>query len=107
MNTHAHTHTQSHSLSLTQPALTPLSPLSSSPHQIHNVMLKSCSGRSSGRGVTAKVSDFGLAIKIDPEQDQTHMSGCFQGTITHMAPELLLSGHMSKAVDVSACMRND
>ncbi|GLC33042.1 hypothetical protein PLESTB_000377300 [Pleodorina starrii] len=64
-----------------------------------NVMLKS-SG-TEGRGVTCKVADFGLAVKIDT-MEQTHMSGMYQGTLTHMAPELLLHGRMSKAVDVYA-----
>ncbi|GIL44404.1 hypothetical protein Vafri_1882 [Volvox africanus] len=64
-----------------------------------NVMLKS-SG-TEGRGVICKVADFGLAVKIDTVE-QTHMSGMYQGTLTHMAPELLLHGRMSKAADVYA-----
>ncbi|EFJ44676.1 hypothetical protein VOLCADRAFT_95120 [Volvox carteri f. nagariensis] len=64
-----------------------------------NVMLKS-SG-TEGRGVVCKVADFGLAVKIDTVE-QTHMSGMYQGTLTHMAPELLLHGRMSKAGDVYA-----
>ncbi|KAG2484907.1 hypothetical protein HYH03_016293 [Edaphochlamys debaryana] len=63
-----------------------------------NVMLKSCGG--AGRGITAKVADFGLAIKIDPLS--THVSSTFQGTLTHMAPEVLLHGQVSKAADVYA-----
>lgn len=51
------------------------------PHtQADNVMLKSCGGV--GRGVLAKVADFGLAVKMDTS-DKTHMSGMFQGTPTH------------------------
>ncbi|GFR47096.1 hypothetical protein Agub_g8666 [Astrephomene gubernaculifera] len=64
-----------------------------------NVMLKS-SG-TEGRGVICKVADFGLAVKMDTVE-QTHMSGMYQGTLTHMAPELLLQGRMSKAADVYA-----
>ncbi|GLI65582.1 hypothetical protein VaNZ11_009155 [Volvox africanus] len=64
-----------------------------------NVMLKS-SG-TEGRGVICKVADFGLAVKMDT-MEQTHMSGMYQGTLTHMAPELLLHGRMSKAADVYA-----
>ncbi|GIL92905.1 hypothetical protein Vretifemale_20388 [Volvox reticuliferus] len=48
-----------------------------------NVMLKS-SG-TEGRGVICKVADFGLAVKMDTVE-QTHMSGMYQGTLTHMAP---------------------
>ncbi|GAX77208.1 hypothetical protein CEUSTIGMA_g4654.t1 [Chlamydomonas eustigma] len=65
-----------------------------------NVMLKS-SG-SEGRGVVAKVADFGMAVKFDATGNQTHLSNMFQGTLTHMAPELLLIGRMSKAADVYA-----
>lgn len=43
-------------------------------------MLKS-SG-SEGRGVVAKVADFGLSVRMD--HMETHMSGVFQGTLTHM-----------------------
>jgi hypothetical protein len=43
-------------------------------------MLKS-SG-SEGRGVTSKVADFGLAVKMD--SSDTHISGTYQGTMTHM-----------------------
>eukprot|EP00878_Enallax_costatus_P026891 GHUV01028902.1.p1 GENE.GHUV01028902.1~~GHUV01028902.1.p1 ORF type:complete len:767 (+),score=239.67 GHUV01028902.1:298-2598(+) len=63
-----------------------------------NIMLKS-SG-SHGCGVTAKVADFGLAVKMD--HMETHLSNAFQGTLTHMAPEILIKGHISKAADVYA-----
>ncbi|KXZ47914.1 hypothetical protein GPECTOR_32g527 [Gonium pectorale] len=63
-----------------------------------NVMLKSCGGE--GRGMSAKVADFGLAIKMD--HMSTHVSRTFQGTLTHMAPEVLLHGQVSKAADVFA-----
>lgn len=42
--------------------------------QARNIMLKS-SG-SEGRGVTAKVADFGLAVKMD--HMETHLSNAFQ-----------------------------
>ncbi|PNW80365.1 hypothetical protein CHLRE_07g314500v5 [Chlamydomonas reinhardtii] len=64
-----------------------------------NVMLKNSGGE--GLGVICKVADFGLAVKMDT-CDQTHMSGMFQGTLTHMAPELMLHGRMSKPADVYA-----
>jgi hypothetical protein len=37
-----------------------------------------------GRGVVAKVGDFGLSLKMDALE--THVSQVFQGTVTHMAP---------------------
>jgi hypothetical protein len=40
------------------------------------VMLKS-SG-SEGRGVVAKVADFGMAVKFDATGNQTHLSNMFQ-----------------------------
>ena len=45
-----------------------------------------------------QVSDFGLSIKMD--QKDTHVSKVFQGTVSHMAPEILLEGIQSKASDV-------
>ncbi|GAX73536.1 hypothetical protein CEUSTIGMA_g987.t1 [Chlamydomonas eustigma] len=51
-------------------------------------------------GVVAKVSDFGLSFKMD--QAETHVSSMFQGTQTHMAPEVMESGCLSKAADVYA-----
>ncbi|GAX77878.1 hypothetical protein CEUSTIGMA_g5320.t1 [Chlamydomonas eustigma] len=62
----------------------------------HNVMLTGGGGNNCG--VIAKVADFGLSVKMD--RTETHVSKCFQGTLTHMAPEMLLSGHQSKAADV-------
>ena len=49
-------------------------------------------------GMTAKVADFGLSVKLD--HDVTHVSHLFRGTKTHMAPEVLLQGLSSKASDV-------
>eukprot|EP00200_Dunaliella_tertiolecta_P016210 CAMPEP_0202421856 /NCGR_PEP_ID=MMETSP1128-20130828/50555_1 /ASSEMBLY_ACC=CAM_ASM_000463 /TAXON_ID=3047 /ORGANISM="Dunaliella tertiolecta, Strain CCMP1320" /LENGTH=1194 /DNA_ID=CAMNT_0049029899 /DNA_START=159 /DNA_END=3743 /DNA_ORIENTATION=+ len=63
-----------------------------------NVML--ASSGTEGRGVNCKVADFGLAVRIG--LTETHVSGCFQGTVTHMAPEVLLEGRVSKAADVYA-----
>ncbi|KAG2443736.1 hypothetical protein HXX76_002082 [Chlamydomonas incerta] len=61
-----------------------------------NIMLKS-SG-TEGRGIVAKVADFGLSTRM--EHQETHLSSCFQGTLTHMAPEVMLEGRISKAADV-------
>jgi serine/threonine protein kinase len=45
-----------------------------------------------------QVGDFGLSLKMD--HLETHMSNVFQGTMTHMAPEIMLDGRVSKAADV-------
>jgi len=58
-----------------------------------NVMMKSA-----GHSAVAKVGDFGLSVKMD--HMDTHMSDMYQGTLTHMAPEVLLEGRISKAADV-------
>jgi len=63
-----------------------------------NVML--ASSGTEGRGVSCKIADFGLAVRM--ENMETHMSEMFQGTFTHMAPEVLLEGRVSKAADVYA-----
>ncbi|KAI8466064.1 MAG: hypothetical protein J3K34DRAFT_524825 [Monoraphidium minutum] len=63
-----------------------------------NVLLKSTG--TDPRGFTAKVGDFGLSIRIDP--GATHISNLFQGTMTHMAPETLDLGRISRASDVYA-----
>jgi serine/threonine protein kinase len=47
--------------------------------KVRNVLLKS--DGSDGRGVVAKVADFGLAVRI--ESQDTHVSA-FQGTLSHM-----------------------
>eukprot|EP00775_Hariotina_reticulata_P003853 gene3853-4110_t len=62
--------------------------------KVRNVLLKS---DASGRGCIAKVADFGLAVRMDCMD--THVSA-FQGTMSHMAPEALLHGRISKAADV-------
>jgi serine/threonine protein kinase len=45
-----------------------------------------------------QISDFGLSVKMN--MDETHISGGQDGTLTHMAPEVLLEGKQSKAADV-------
>ncbi|WIA23479.1 hypothetical protein OEZ85_000224 [Tetradesmus obliquus] len=50
--------------------------------------------------LVAKVADFGLATRLN--DTETHVSGVHRGTLTHMAPELLLQGRASKASDVYA-----
>ncbi|KAG2500502.1 hypothetical protein HYH03_001280 [Edaphochlamys debaryana] len=64
-----------------------------------NILLKS-GGTGDGRNYTSKVADFGLSLRIDPTE--THVSNVYQGTITHMAPEVLLHGKVSKSSDVYA-----
>jgi serine/threonine protein kinase len=51
------------------------------PNQARNAMLKSSGAE--GRGVVCKVADFGLAVKIDLNQ-QTHMSNLFQVSISNL-----------------------
>ncbi|KAF5837643.1 kinase-like domain-containing protein [Dunaliella salina] len=63
-----------------------------------NVLLASSGAE--GKGVTCKVSDFGLSVCMD--SSETHVSSLFQGTMTHMAPEMLLKGTCSEASDVYA-----
>ncbi|KAG1673652.1 hypothetical protein FOA52_013316 [Chlamydomonas sp. UWO 241] len=65
-----------------------------------NVMLKSSA--IDGRGMVGKVVDFGLAIQLDTASHQTHTSNMIQGTMTHMAPEIMLMGKQSKPGDVYA-----
>ncbi|PSC76682.1 kinase [Micractinium conductrix] len=63
-----------------------------------NVLLKS--SRSSVRGYTCKLADFGLSRML--EGRATHVETASMGTPTHAAPELLRSGHLSPAVDAFA-----
>ncbi|KAG2500604.1 hypothetical protein HYH03_001372 [Edaphochlamys debaryana] len=92
-----------------------------------NVLLASACTGTGGRGVVFKVADFSLSVTLEqlqqlseqgpaaggsaeaPEMfvgagehraEQTHVSGLRQGTPTHMAPEVLLYGKVSKAADV-------
>ncbi len=46
-------------------------------------------------GFTAKVGDYGLARKNGPA-----LPNNVYGTVTHMPPEVLLEGGMTKATDV-------
>ena len=48
----------------------------------------------------AKVSDFGMSARLTSEE--THISNVHSGTVTHMAPEILLAGKLSKSADVYA-----
>ena len=52
------------------------------------------------RGFTAKVSDFGLSRLLPEHSPKKGLHQEFTGTITHMAPELLQHGGMSRAADV-------
>ena len=58
-----------------------------------NVLLKS-----NDKGVTVKLSDFGLAMKIDRTQEIKSICG----TLTHLAPETIRDSIKSKATDVYA-----
>lgn len=60
------------------------------------MLLRSCPGEH--RSFVAKVSDFGLSKFMSPMK--THHSTRSHGTITHMPPEMLKSGTLTKAVDV-------
>jgi serine/threonine protein kinase len=53
---------------------------------------------SSQEAVVAKVADFGLSKSLATAQ--THLSTQTHGTVTHMAPELLENGKLSRASDV-------
>ncbi|KAG2437335.1 hypothetical protein HXX76_005992 [Chlamydomonas incerta] len=61
-----------------------------------NVLLKGSTH--DPRGFVAKVADFGLSMRLD--QDETHVSNAYHGTLVYMAPETLLKGHVSRASDV-------
>lgn len=52
------------------------------------------------RGLRALLSDFGLSR--DLADGETHWSTRSVGTITHVAPELLMSGHLSPRADIYA-----
>jgi serine/threonine protein kinase len=64
-----------------------------------NVMLKT-TGAGGKLGVCCKLADFGLSVRVS-EQEPV-IKGKFQGTLTHMAPELIGQGLVSKASDVYA-----
>lgn len=66
-----------------------------------NVLLRSSDPlETDRRGFLAKISDFGLSLSLD--NGKTHVEDLYQGTTTHMAPEILLRGRQSKASDVYA-----
>jgi serine/threonine protein kinase len=73
-------------------------PLPLSRPQAGNVLL--ASNASSPVGMTAKISDFGLSRALGA--GQTHQSTRTVGTVTHVPPELLLSGKLSAKADVYA-----
>ena len=50
-------------------------------NQARNVLLKSTA--TDARGFTAKVSDFGLSVRVDP--GATHVSNLFQGTMVSLS----------------------
>jgi serine/threonine protein kinase len=60
-----------------------------------NILLCSASNE---RGFIAKVADFGLGRDKLAEPVNTHT----YGTVTHMPPELLIQGDLSKACDTYA-----
>lgn len=53
---------------------------------------------SCAKGYVAKVADFGMAQNVDV--GDTHVSGMFSGTLSHMAPESLVSGQVMFASDI-------
>jgi serine/threonine protein kinase len=61
-----------------------------------NVLLRSANIEPCG--VIPKLADFGLSVQLS--RSETHVSSLCQGTPTHMAPEVLLSGRQSRASDV-------
>ena len=52
------------------------------------------------RRFTSKVSDFGLSRLLPEHSPKLGSNAEYTGTITHMAPELLQYGAMSRAADV-------
>ncbi|KXZ54057.1 hypothetical protein GPECTOR_5g165 [Gonium pectorale] len=64
-----------------------------------NVMLCTAAQDRSGRTFVAKVADFGLSRTLDVK---SKIKTRTYGTISHMPPECLISGIISKATDVFA-----
>lgn len=65
-----------------------------------NVLLTAHDRSNIGLHLIAKVADFGLSWAMDTTQ--THVSNVHSGTITHMSPELMLTGALAKPADVYA-----
>lgn len=61
-----------------------------------NVLL--CTKPDDPRGFTVKVADFGLSRRLS--EHQTSIATNTYGTVSHMPPELLLTGRLSSKVDV-------
>ena len=59
-----------------------------------------CELQNDPRGFCAKVSDFGLSRLLPDHSPKFGSNPEYTGTITHMAPELLEHGGMSRAADV-------
>ena len=62
--------------------------------------LHACCLQADVRRFTTKVSDFGLSRLLPDHSPKLGSQGEYTGTITHMAPELLEHGGMSRAADV-------
>ncbi|KAK9868321.1 hypothetical protein WJX84_010923 [Apatococcus fuscideae] len=62
----------------------------------NNIMLKG--QPEDKRGFVAKVGDFGLSRLMEAETDS--LETATHGTVTHMPPELLMDGRLSRATDV-------
>lgn len=63
-----------------------------------NVMLQS--PPNGGPGFCAKVGDFGLCRHLAGPAERLRLAGDAYGTVTHVAPEVLLEGAATKASDV-------
>lgn len=57
-------------------------------------------GNADGRGIVAKVGDFGLSLKMD--NMETHVSQMYQGTMSHMAPGRWQCGQLRCVVHFQA-----
>lgn len=65
-----------------------------------NIMLQESQSRV--KGFVAKIGDFGLSrtLMADDAREPTHLTTNALGCMTHMAPELLLSGRLSPRADI-------
>lgn len=66
----------------------------------YGVQMMTSAAESEPRGYVLKVSDFGLSQQFST--DQTHQTSDYYGTVTHAAPEYMITGKLSKAADVYA-----